>query len=54
MISDNCTSVSDLTVESSDGAVSGTCQKTFMRTYKVIDKCGNFITVSLCLGTKLF
>lgn len=40
-ISDNCTSDDELVVTSSDGAVSGTCQKTFTRTYVITDKCGN-------------
>ncbi|MBO4645639.1 MAG: putative Ig domain-containing protein, partial [Bacteroidales bacterium] len=45
-ISDNCTANADLTVTSSDGALSGACAKTFTRTYTVTDACGNSSTVN--------
>ena len=41
-ISDNCSDDAHLTVSSSDAAVSGTCDKTIIRTYRVTDDCGNY------------
>ena len=41
-ISDNCSDDAHLTVTSSDGEVSGTCDKTILRTYRVTDDCGNY------------
>ncbi|MBO7606510.1 MAG: putative Ig domain-containing protein, partial [Paludibacteraceae bacterium] len=45
-ISDNCTANADLTVTSSDAAMTGTCAKTVIRTYTVTDKCGNSSTAT--------
>ena len=41
-ISDNCTDDAHLTVTSSDADITGTCNKTIIRTYRVIDACGNY------------
>ena len=39
-ITDNCSAISDLTLNVSDGEVTGTCAKTFTRSYTVTDLCG--------------
>jgi len=41
IISDNCTSTNQLTVQHSDGTPSGSCPWTIIRTYTVTDLCGN-------------
>jgi len=45
-ISDNCTADGSLVVTSSDGAPSGSCPWTIIRTYTVTDACGNASTVT--------
>ncbi len=40
-VTDNCASLGNMTLTVSDGPVSGTCDKTFTRTYRVKDTCNN-------------
>ncbi|MBP5663011.1 MAG: hypothetical protein J6X16_01915, partial [Bacteroidales bacterium] len=42
IISDNCSDNAHLTVTSSDADITGTCNKTIIRTYRVTDGCGNY------------
>ena len=50
--SDNCTAHNDLKVTSSDGALTGTCTKSLVRTYTVTDKCGNSVEVNQTISVK--
>ncbi|MBR2261249.1 MAG: hypothetical protein IJ916_06065, partial [Paludibacteraceae bacterium] len=43
--SDNCTAHDDLTVSSTDGALSGECAQSMVRTYTVTDDCGKYVSV---------
>ncbi|MCR4811573.1 MAG: putative Ig domain-containing protein, partial [Bacteroidales bacterium] len=52
-ITDNCTSTANLTLEYSDGAVSGSCNKTFTRTYTVKDACGNGSTITQTINLNI-